>query len=139
MFCAHDSPDDTAPAHVFAPGSHVFCVVAAPKKAIAKKPAKAKASKGKAAKPKAAKGKASKGKDDKPKVKRAPGPYMTLQGGRPKIVKANPNMPFGEVGKALGAAGKLSDAKSQVQVDRLRTAPLRASPAASTAPRLETK
>mmetsp|Transcript_7769 Transcript_7769/g.19249 ORF Transcript_7769/g.19249 Transcript_7769/m.19249 type:complete len:109 (-) Transcript_7769:203-529(-) len=86
----------------------------APKKAIAKKPAKAKASKGKAAKPKAAKGKASKGKkDDKPKVKRAPGPYMIFcKAERPKIVKANPNMPFGEVGKALGAAwGKLSDAQ----------------------------
>merc|ERR1712093_865102 len=78
----------------------------APKKAIAKKPAKAKASKGKAAKGKASKGK----KDDKPKVKRAPGPYMIFcKAERPKIVKANPNMPFGEVGKALGAAwGKLS-------------------------------
>ena len=83
--------------------------MAAPKKAIAKKPAKAKASKGKAAKGKASKGK----KDDKPKVKRAPGPYMIFcKAERPKIVKANPNMPFGEVGKALGAAwGKLSDAQ----------------------------
>ena len=52
-------------------------------------------------------------KDDKPKVKRAPGPYMIFcNAERPKIVKANPNMPFGEVGKALGAAwGKLSDAQ----------------------------
>ena len=70
----------------------------------------------KAKKPKASKGKASKGKakkDDKPKVKRAPGPYMIFcKAERPKIVKANPNMPFGEVGKALGAAwGKLSDAQ----------------------------
>ena len=74
--------------------------MAAPKKVIAKKPAKPKASKGKAAKPKAAKGKASKGKkDDKPKVKRAPGPYMIFcKAERPKIVKGNPNMPFGEVG-----------------------------------------
>ena len=31
---------------------------------------------------------------------------------RPKIVKANPGMVFGEIGKALGAAwGKLSDAQ----------------------------
>jgi len=84
----------------------------APKPAIKKKAAKPKASKGKAAKPKAAK--ASKGKkDDKPKVKRAPGPYMIFcKAERPKIVKANPNMAFGEVGKALGAAwGKLSDAQ----------------------------
>ena len=88
--------------------------MAAPKPAIKKKSAaKPKASKGKAAKPKAAK-KASKGKkDDKPKVKRAPGPYMIFcKAERPKIVKANPNMPFGEVGKALGAAwAKLSDAE----------------------------
>ena len=74
---------------------------------------KAKASKGKAAKGKASKGKAAKGKDDKPKVKRAPGPYMIFcKAERPKIVKANPSMAFGEVGKALGAAwGKLSDAQ----------------------------
>ena len=86
--------------------------MAAPKKAIAKKP---KASKGKAAKPKAAKGKASKGKkDDKPKVKRAPGPYMIFcKAERPKIVKANPNMPFGEVGKALGARWKAFSAEEK--------------------------
>ena len=85
--------------------------MAAPKPAIKKKAAKPKASKGKAAKPKASKGKAK--KDDKPKVKRAPGPYMIFcKAERPKIVKANPNMAFGEVGKALGAAwGKLSDAQ----------------------------
>jgi len=60
---------------------------------------------------KASKGKAK--KDDKPKVKRAPGPYMIFcKAERPKIVKANPSMAFGEVGKALGAAwGKLSDAQ----------------------------
>ena len=85
--------------------------MAAPKPAIKKKAAKPKASKGKAAKPKASKGKAK--KDDKPKVKRAPGPYMIFcKAERPKIVKANPSMAFGEVGKALGAAwGKLSDAQ----------------------------
>ena len=73
---------------------------------VAKKAVKA--SKGKA---KASKGKAK--KDDKPKVKRAPGPYMIFcKAERPKIVKANPSMAFGEVGKALGAAwGKLSDAQ----------------------------
>ena len=83
--------------------------MAAPKKAIAKKPAKAKASKGKAAKGKASKGK----KDDKPKVKRAPGPYMIFcKAERPKIVKANPNMAFGEVGKALGEKWRgMSDAQ----------------------------
>ena len=89
--------------------------MAAPKPAIKKKSAaKPKASKGKAAKPKAAKASKGKGKkDDKPKVKRAPGPYMIFcKAERPKIVKANPNMPFGEVGKALGAAwAKLSDAE----------------------------
>ena len=83
-------------------------VMAAPAPVIKKK---AKAVKAKASKGKAAKGKAK--KDDKPKVKRAPGPYMIFcKAERPKIVKANPNMPFGEVGKALGAAwGKLSDAQ----------------------------
>ena len=88
--------------------------MAAPKKAIAKKPAKPKASKGKAAKPKAAKGKASKGKkDDKPKVKRAPGPYMIFcKAERPKIVAANPKCTFGEVGKALGEKWRgMSDAQ----------------------------
>lgn len=45
--------------------------------------------------------------------KRAPGPYMAFcKEMRPKIVKENPGMAFGEVGKALGAAwGKLSDAQ----------------------------
>ena len=87
--------------------------LAAPAPVIKKKAkvAKPKASKGKAAKGKASKGKAK--KDDKPKVKRAPGPYMIFcKAERPKIVKANPSMAFGEVGKALGAAwGKLSDAQ----------------------------
>ena len=71
---------------------------AKPKKAAAK-PSKAKASKGK--KPAAA------------KEKKAPGPYMVFcKEQRPKIVKADPNLTFGEVGKALGAAwGKLSDAQ----------------------------
>ena len=89
-------------------------LVQAPAPVIKKK---AKVVKPKASKAKAAKGKASKGKkaakDDKPKVKRAPGPYMIFcKAERPKIVKANPSMAFGEVGKALGAAwGKLSDAQ----------------------------
>ena len=50
-------------------------------------------------------------KKDKPKEKKPPGPYMVFcKEQRPKIVKANPKMAFGEVGKALGAAwGKLSD------------------------------
>ena len=40
-------------------------------------------------------------------------PYMIFcKAERPKIIKANPSMAFGEVGKALGAAwGKLSDAQ----------------------------
>lgn len=48
-------------------------------------------------------------KDAKPK--RAPGPYMLFcKEQRPKIVAANPNFTFGEVGKALGSAWKaLSD------------------------------
>ena len=64
---------------------------AAPKKAIAKKSPKKK----------------------EEKVKKAPGPYMVFcKSERPKIIKANPNLSFGEVGKALGAAwGKLSDAQ----------------------------
>ena len=47
------------------------------------------------------------------KEKKAPGPYMVFcKEMRPKIVKENPNMAFGEIGKALGAAwGKLSDAQ----------------------------
>ena len=46
-------------------------------------------------------------------AKKAPGPYMVFcKEERPKIVKANPGMAFGEIGKALGAAwGKLSDAQ----------------------------
>ena len=42
-----------------------------------------------------------------------PDPYMIFcQAERPRIVKVNPSMAFGEVGKALGAAwGKLSDAQ----------------------------
>ena len=42
-----------------------------------------------------------------------PDPYMIFcKAERPKIVKANPSMASGEVGKALGAAwGKLSDAQ----------------------------
>merc|ERR1712159_693938 len=80
------------------------------KKAPAKKAAPKKSPAKKAAKKPAAK-KASGKKDDK--VKRAPSPYMNFcKDERPKIVKANPNMAFGEVGKALGAArGKLSDAQ----------------------------
>jgi hypothetical protein len=54
--------------------------------------------------------------EKKPKekgAKKAPGPYMVFcKEERPKIVKANPGMAFGEIGKALGAAwGKLSDAQ----------------------------
>jgi len=47
----------------------------------------------------------------KEKSKKAPGPYMVFcKEMRPKIVKENPGMAFGEIGKALGAAwGKLSD------------------------------
>ena len=91
---------------------HHHYVLAAPAPVIKKKAkvVKAKASKGKVAK--ASKGKKA-AKDDKPKVKRAPGPYMIFcKAERPKIVKANPSMAFGEMGKALGAAwGKLSDAQ----------------------------
>ena len=52
-------------------------------------------------------------KKDAPKEKKAPGPYMVFcKEQRPKIIKADPNLTFGEVGKALGAAwGKLSDAQ----------------------------
>ena len=61
---------------------------------------------------KAPKAKAEKkGKEPKEKKeKKAPGPYMLFcKETRPKIVKENPDMAFGEVGKALGAAwGKLS-------------------------------
>ena len=81
----------------------------APKKTIQKKaPAK------KAAAKKAPAKKASpKKKEEKPKEKKAPGPYMVFcKEQRPKIIKADPNLSFGEVGKALGAAwGKLSDAQ----------------------------
>ena len=77
-----------------------------PKKTIAKKSPKGKAP------AKKSPAKKSPGKKEE-KVKRAPGPYMVFcKEQRPKIVKANPNMSFGEVGKALGAAwGKLSDAQ----------------------------
>lgn len=80
----------------------------APKKAApkaTKKIAKAKPAKS----PKKAKAKADKA--DKPK--RAPGPYMIFcKEERPKIVKANPNMSFGEVGKALGEKWRgMSDAQ----------------------------
>merc|ERR1719491_251035 len=87
-------------------------LVPAPAPEIKKKAKKPKAEKAKASK---GKGKASKGKAGKKdvKVKGAPGPYMIFcKAERPKIVKANPSMAFGEVGKALGAAwGKLSDAQ----------------------------
>ena len=78
----------------------------APKKAApkaTKKIAKAKPAKS----PKKAKA----AKADKPK--RAPGHYMIFcKEERPKIVKANPNMSFGEVGKALGAKWRgMSDAQ----------------------------
>ena len=57
------------------------------------------------------------------KEKRAPGPYMVFcKEMRPKIIKENPKLSFGEVGKALGAAwGKLSDA----QKAKVRPAPAR--------------
>ena len=107
------SPRNTLSHRTSSRPAHLSSVVAAPAPVIKKKAkvVKAKASKGKAAKGKASKGKAK--KDDKPKVKRAPGPYMIFcKAERPKIVKANPSMAFGEVGKALGAAwGKLSDAQ----------------------------
>lgn len=59
---------------------------------------------------KAAKAAKKAAKEAKPK--RAPGPYMLFcKAQRPKIVAANPNFTFGEVGKALGTAWKeLSDA-----------------------------
>merc|ERR1711998_465511 len=52
-------------------------------------------------------------KKDAPKEKKAPGPYMVFcKEQRPKIIKADPKLTFGEVGKALGAAWKkLSDAE----------------------------
>ena len=77
-----------------------------PKKTITKKaPAKKAAAKKPAAK--------KSPKKEKPKEKKAPGPYMVFcKEERPKILKAKPNLSFGEVGKALGAAwGKLSDAQ----------------------------
>jgi len=78
-----------------------------PKKTIAKK------SPAKKAPAKKAPAKKSPAKKEAPKEKKAPGPYMVFcKEQRPKIVKANPNFTFGEVGKALGAAwGKLSDAQ----------------------------
>ena len=47
------------------------------------------------------------------KATRTPGPYMNFcKAERPKIVKANPGINFGETGAALGAAWhKLSDAQ----------------------------
>ena len=86
-----------------------MCAAPAP---VIKKKAKAAKPKKTAAKP--SKAKASKGK--KPaaaKEKKAPGPYMVFcKEKRPEILKKNPGMAFGEVGKALGAAwGKLSDAE----------------------------
>merc|ERR1712070_582311 len=100
----------------------------AAKKPIAKKPIAKKAPAKKAPAKKSPKDdKVKPKKDYKPKFKRAPGPYMIFCKaerpkivkansnmsfgevvGQPKIVKANSNMSFGEVGKALGAAwGKL--------------------------------
>jgi len=86
------------------------------KKAPAKKaPAKKSPAKKSPAKkaPKKTVAKKSPAKKDAPKEKKAPGPYMVFcKEQRPKIVKENPSMAFGEVGKALGAAwGKLSDAQ----------------------------
>ena len=86
-----------------------MCAAPAP---VIKKKAKAAKPKKTAAKP--SKAKASKGK--KPaaaKEKKAPGPYMVFcKEKRSVILKQNPGMSFGEVGKALGAAwGKLSDAE----------------------------
>lgn len=66
------------------------------------------------AKPAKSPKKAPKAKADKAdKPKRAPGPYMIFcKEERPKIVKANPNMSFGEVGKALGEKWRgMSDAQ----------------------------
>ena len=82
------------------------------KKAPAKK-APAKKAPAKKAPAKKTIAKKSPAKKDAPKEKKAPGPYMVFcKSERPKIVKANPNFTFGEVGKALGAAwGKLSDAQ----------------------------
>lgn len=67
---------------------------------------------------KAAKAAKKAAKEDKPK--RAPGPYMLFcKEQRPKIVAANPNFTFGEVGKALGAGWKkLSDAEKAKYVSK---------------------
>eukprot|EP00967_Tisochrysis_lutea_P113466 scaffold180117_cov37-Tisochrysis_lutea.AAC.2 len=53
----------------------------------------------------------SKGKKGQDKPKRALAPYMVFcKEQRPKIIAESPNLTFGEVGKALGAAwSKLSD------------------------------
>jgi len=83
-----------------------------PKKTIAKKSPKGKAAPAKKSPAaKKAPAKKSPAKKDAPKEKNPPGPYMVFcKEQRPKIVKASPNLSFGEVGKALGAAwGKLSD------------------------------
>ena len=80
----------------------------APKKATKAAP---KAKKVISKSPKKAAKKAKVDKKDKPK--RAPGPYMLFcKVKRPKIVAANPEFTFGEVGKKLGEEWKkLSDAK----------------------------
>lgn len=83
----------------------------APKKAkkAPAKPVKPPTKKEQAAMKRAAKAAKKAAKEAKPK--RAPGPYMLFcKAERPKIVAANPNFTFGEVGKALGAKWKtLSD------------------------------
>ena len=86
----------------------------APKKAV-KKPAKKSPKKAAPAKKTIKKASPAKksAKKDKPKEKKPPSGYMLFcKQERPGIVKKNPKMAFGEVGKALGAAwGKLSDAQ----------------------------
>ena len=86
----------------------------APKKAPKKAPPKATKTitkKEQAAIKRAEKAAKKAAKEAKPK--RAPGPYMLFcKDQRPKIVAANPNFTFGEVGKELGAMWKkLSDAE----------------------------
>lgn len=63
--------------------------------------------------PKAAKAsKAS--KDDKPKVKRAPTPYIIYCSEvRKDLVAANPEASFGEIGKMLGEGWKSMDEKKR--------------------------
>ena len=82
----------------------------APKKAAKKSAPKKKAAPAKKTIKKASPAKKS-AKKDKPKEKKPPSGYMLFcKEKRAGIVKANPKMAFGEVGKALGAAwGKLSD------------------------------